>query len=224
VIHSCNAFSDCVSQALAGNGPLPPEEVALARTCARCSHTITLLTQALAEPPSELPLPRTEAEAQTTARAQGTARRAWKLSSLLRALTGLGVGTYTLWIGQWFALFSAPIETRPFLRALVASAATIWLITLGFVARQRPGRSSHLFLDWQGRQLQGLCSGIAKYFGVQVWLVRALFLLLVVGDLGGLTIYFAASFGLTFDPNEREHLWSFRARRFFARHFRRNDM
>jgi phage shock protein PspC (stress-responsive transcriptional regulator) len=94
------------------------------------------------------------------------------------------------------------------------------VLVIGYFAlygARRGGERVVLYARWQGRQLQGICVGIAAFFGVPTWLVRAGFLALVLTGLGGGTIYFLLAFLVDFHPDDRKFMRWFRIQRWWQR-------
>jgi phage shock protein PspC (stress-responsive transcriptional regulator) len=78
-------------------------------------------------------------------------------------------------------------------------------------------RGRCLYARWSRRQLQGICTGIAEYFQLPLWLVRLAFVWLFVAGLGGGMIYFLLAFLVDFHPDDRQHLMWFRIVRWWRR-------
>jgi phage shock protein PspC (stress-responsive transcriptional regulator) len=79
-----------------------------------------------------------------------------------------------------------------------------------------------LTLSNRGRQLQGVCAGLAEHYGLSVWSVRLGFLALaVVGTWQAYALYLFLGLAMPWGEGERRDWLRFRIARWFGRTFAR---
>jgi phage shock protein PspC (stress-responsive transcriptional regulator) len=187
------------------------------RECAACGQVLQDLVRAIA-PAVEL-----EPSAAAAARAVdlGTrwARRVYAIGKVIN------IALSVAFVSWWIVFVELAYRSRvgfQFPAGNLARAVTVIIAVsaLGYLAlhgRVRDGTRDILYSRWEGRQLQGICAGLAAYFAVPRWLVRLGFLALFFAGLGGGTIYFLLAFLISFHPDDRRHLHWFKVQRWWRR-------
>jgi len=113
---------------------------------------------------------------------------------------------------EYTELLGALWRYAPFVFAL-------WLIAQGRIERKRGELPSRLYLRNEGRQLQGLCVGIAEYFGLSVILVRLIALTIALTNPYGVLAYLLLGVSFPWHEADRNH-WSWKKLRNRLSHFR----
>lgn len=217
--HDCDTFQDRLTTALLDGSSLPAETIAIGRRCPTCAAVLRDVVRATE--PDEALEPPPQVAARAIARGQRWARRAWAIAKVVNGT--LSVVLVALWLFVVELAFKLRVPSpgdAP--RATVVISTVVVLGYLALHGRMRAGERDVLYARWPGRQLQGLCVGIAEYFRVPIWLVRTVFVGLFLAGLGGGTIYFLLSFLVSFHPDDRRYQRWFRIQRWWRRrHWRR---
>ena len=110
--------------------------------------------------------------------------------------------------------------------AVVAGAVGIALLMLTpifiifYVVRRSVGGKARLYKRLgKGRQLSGVCLGLAEATKLNVTAIRAVFLVLLFFDGAGLWLYLILDLAMPVHPEDRQHLWRFKVRRWMQRRF-----
>lgn len=98
----------------------------------------------------------------------------------------------------------------------ILTVATVWLYARGKVNRDRGLRPSRLVLRNQGRMLQGVCAGLADYFGISVFLVRFVFALAALFWPTIWVSYLLLGTTLSWHERDTEHWLRNRLQRWFS--------
>jgi len=216
--HDCQGFNGHLTAALLDGVAPPPELVADARSCPVCRVVLQDIARAIA--PARVSEPGPQVADRAISEGGRWARRVYAIGKLINV--SVSVLLVTLWIVfvelsyRMNVGFEMPSPGHAARAITVIGTVTVigWLALRGRVVG---GRREVLYSRWPRRQLQGLCSGIAEFFRAPLWLVRALFVALFVGGLGGGTIYFLLSFLVSWHPDDRRHLAWFRIQRWWRR-------
>ena len=110
--------------------------------------------------------------------------------------------------------------------AVVAGAIGIALLMLTpifiifYAVRRSKGGKPRLYTRLgKGRQLSGVCLGIAEATKLNVTAIRLAFLLLLFFEGAGLWLYLILDLAMPVHPEDRQHLWRFKVRRWMQRRF-----
>ena len=110
--------------------------------------------------------------------------------------------------------------------AVVAGALGIALLMLTpifiifYVVRRSVGGKARLYKRLgKGRQLSGVCLGLAEATKLNVTAIRAAFLVLLFFDGAGFWLYLILDLAMPVHPEDRQHLWRFKVRRWMQRRF-----
>jgi phage shock protein PspC (stress-responsive transcriptional regulator) len=214
--HDCDAFRERLITALDGNA-LASDVLDGAHACAECSQVLRDLMSAITPPVDLEPSP-TSAERAIVVGSRW-ARRVFVVGKTINVAISI-----TIVLG-WFAFVE--LRYAPHIGFRLPTGGLASLITEAFIVialgtfalrgHVRNGRREYLYSRWDRRQLQGICTGIAEYFRVPLWLVRLGFIALFVSGLGGGTIYFLLAFLISFHPDDRRHLHWFKIQRWWRR-------
>ncbi len=188
------------------------------RTCARCSELLdsaklfhTLLAGNGIETPSIDP---------TLAAAEEEVRRRRQ-----RRAIGVGVGILLI-LGAAVAWMLIAAGKSPPGEALAVVVFSLFLgaltltplfLLLYLVRRSKAGKPRLYKRLKKGRQLSGVCLGIAETTRLDVSLIRALFVLLLFFKGAGLWLYVILDLAMPVHPEDRQHLLRFRVRRWVQR-------
>jgi phage shock protein PspC (stress-responsive transcriptional regulator) len=214
-MHDCNAFQTQLTTALVEDNEVSPASLHDARTCDRCRPLLRDLATAVSlHVNSEGEL---EPAAMAATRAIASGRR-WAI-----AMYGLGklinVGVSLTIVVAWLAFIElrdvGPLDLGLHDR-LRETLVTFTVAGVGLLALVG-WRGRRLYARWPRRQLQGICTGLAEYFRLPLWLVRLAFVWSFFAGLGGGTIYFLLAFLVDFHPDDRHHLLGFRIARWWRR-------
>ena len=212
--HDCATFQDRLTTALTDDGALSTETLAVGRQCATCAAVLRDVVRATA--PDDAIEPSPQVADRAIAGGQSWARRAWAIAKLVNVT--VSVGLVVMWILVVELAFGLRLPSLGnAARAMVVISTVSVLGYLALRGHVRAGEREVLYARWPGRQLQGLCVGIAEYFRVPTLLVRTVFVVLFVTGLGGGTIYFLLSFLVGFHPDDRQYLRWFRIQRWWRR-------
>ncbi|HEX7704999.1 MAG TPA: PspC domain-containing protein [Thermoanaerobaculia bacterium] len=119
------------------------------------------------------------------------------------------VGFLLLLIGE-YGLTAWLARHQPDYFGAAVVLTTLTAVTLGFLA----GRTGLPYKRLRkGRQISGVCLGIAETYGYSPWTVRLVFVLLVLMKLSGLLLYLLLDLLMEVHPDDRQHLLRFRFRR-----------
>ncbi|MDB4957369.1 MAG: PspC domain protein [Myxococcales bacterium] len=217
-MHDCTAFQDRLTSSLLDNVPPPADAMASARECSTCTSMLRDLVQAI--DPEDGLAPSSQVSDRAIARGRRRARRAYAIAKVINV--SISVTLVTLWfvyveLGyRSMGGFRFP-EAGQQARAIVVASTVLVFGYLALRGWGRAGERSKLYSRWAGRQLQGICNGIARFFGAPVWLIRVGFLALFVAGLGGGTIYFLLAFLVDWHPDDRKYMTWFRIERWWLR-------
>ncbi|HYC58817.1 MAG TPA: PspC domain-containing protein [Thermoanaerobaculia bacterium] len=108
--------------------------------------------------------------------------------------------------------------------AVVGGALGIALLLLTpifiifFVVRRSVGGKARLYKRLgKGRQLSGVCLGLAEATKINVTAIRVAFLLLMFVEGAGCWLYLILDLAMPVHPEDRQYLWRFRVRRWMQR-------
>jgi phage shock protein C len=90
-------------------------------------------------------------------------------------------------------------------------------LLLHFVRRPYRGKARFYKRLGRGRYLSGVCLGIAESLRVNVSFVRIVFVLLLLFHGAGFWLYLILDLAMPVHPEDREHLWRFKIRRWMQK-------
>jgi phage shock protein C len=93
------------------------------------------------------------------------------------------------------------------------------LLILYLVRRSKGGKPRLYKRLGAGRQLSGVCLGIAEATGINVSLIRVAFVLLFFFHGSGLWLYVILDLAMPVHPQDRQHMLRFKVRRWMRRRF-----
>lgn len=100
---------------------------------------------------------------------------------------------------------------------LVTLTLTPLFLLLHFVRRSNAGKPRLYKRLKKGRQLSGVCVGIAEATRLNVSLIRAVFVLLLFFKGAGLWLYLILDLAMPVHPEDRQHMLRFKVRRWVRR-------
>lgn len=202
-MHDCTEFETELTAAFMNDSELPAVALSQARGCARCRPLLRDLATAVTAHTSEL-----EPGIDIATRAVTSGRR-WAIALYsLAKLVSVGI-SLTIVIAWLSFIELHDIHILGLGSHAREAIVTSTVASLGYLALVG-WRGRRLYSRWPDRQLQGICTGIAEYFRLPLWLVRTAFIGLFFAGLGGGTIYFLLAFLIDFHPDDRHHLMWFR--------------
>jgi phage shock protein C len=215
---NCNEAVAALVASLESGVAMSAEQREHIRTCERCRELLdsakqfqTLLGGNGIEPPA--------VDAAAVA-AEQEVRRA-KTRRTLGLAFAIGA---IAWVGLWLLLFRvgglAPAEAFMVAGAGIGIVFLFILPLLLLLVLARTARTSEK--RWYkrlrpGRQLSGVCLGLAERFNWDVTVVRLLFVVALFFHGLGAWVYVVLDLAMPVHPDDRQHLLRFRLRRWFAR-------
>lgn len=222
---NCNDAVAALVQSIESGTPLSDAQREHLRTCERCSTLLasakdlqTLVESDAAEVATEAP--GLEAPLDAAQREVLHASRQRTVSIAVAALVAIvaPVALYLVFSGAWSPTFGRLGATElvlipiAMLVVLVPAALIVWLVRASRLSaapiykRLKPGR-----------QLSGVCLGLAERFNVNVTIVRLVFLVAFFADGLGFWLYILLDLAMPIHPADREHLLRFRIKRWMER-------
>lgn len=194
-----------------------PEDLrAHVATCAECARVLDAMTRLQSDVPAEDDgtVEEPPVIAETVEKGAAAVERSSRKREIARALAAAAI------IAAAGFLLAFGIDNPGRLRAAIgvvflAIAPLVVVITLLVVLRRRlhePGKAVYRRLG-PGRQLAGVCLGLAEATGVAVLVVRVIFLALFFADGAGLWIYLLLMILMPVHPDDRQYLWRFQIAR-----------
>jgi phage shock protein PspC (stress-responsive transcriptional regulator) len=215
---NCNEAVAALVASLESGAPMSAEQREHIRTCERCRELLdsakqfqTLLGGNGIQPP---------AVDAATAAAEEEVRRA-KIRRTLGIAFAIAV---VAWVGLSMLLIRAgevaPVEGFLVVGAGIGIAFLMIAPLLLLVLLARAARTAEK--RWYkrlgpGRQLSGVCLGLAERFRWNVTIVRLAFLLALFFHGLGFWVYVVLDLAMPVHPDDRQYLLRFRMRRWFAR-------
>ncbi|HVE71088.1 MAG TPA: PspC domain-containing protein [Thermoanaerobaculia bacterium] len=212
---NCNDTMAALVASLENATSLTEEQREHIRACPRCSAMLNSAKEALRVIPSEAEGPPAIDAAVAAAEREVARKSFWRgvrvFAGALLLLAAIG------------ALFFARLENIPLPTALLFGAAgfaiallvatpillLIWLV-------RGSGKRVYKRLG-PGRLISGVCLGIAEATKIDVRLLRLIFVFLLFADGAGFWIYILLDLAMPVHPDDRQHLWRFRIRRWWTR-------
>jgi phage shock protein PspC (stress-responsive transcriptional regulator) len=90
------------------------------------------------------------------------------------------------------------------------------LLVIASIRSMSPGK---IYKRLEGRQISGVCRGLAEAWGAPVWVIRMAFVALLFGKGIGLLLYLALDVVLPIHPADRAGLLRFRIARWWRARF-----
>lgn len=190
------------------------------RTCARCRELLdsakqfqTLLDgNGVQMPPLDPVLDATEREVR-----RRRDRRAIGVVTGIIAIAGAAVAWMLVAAGE------APVGEAIAVVGAAVGIAMLFLtpiLILFYVARRSKDGKPRLYKRLRpGRQLSGVCLGLAEATRINVVAIRVIFLVLFFFNGSGFWIYLMFDLAMPVHPEDRQHLLRFRMRRWWQRRF-----
>jgi len=208
--HTCSTTMSALLDHLENGTPLAPGVEDELRTCNSCSDLVrraqrlgSLLDNA--EPIVEAQIDTQAVESEVTRRHRR--RLYWSAFAVLVASIALGV----------------IVATRGELRHPVAVGVMIALFFGGpvllLITSIRSLSPGKIYKRLQGRQLSGVCQGLAEAWNAPVWVIRMAFVALTFGKGIGLLLYLVLDVVLPIHPADRAALLRFRIARWWRARF-----
>jgi len=207
--HDCFATMNALLVHLEKGDPLAPSVEEELRHCEKCAAIIRRaekLGTILAEP--ETPIAEASVETIASAAESEVARRNRRrlyVSGALVLLASIGVGIYAGYQGH----FRHPAAISSLVAILLGGPGVLLMLSV------RSGSPGRLFKRMEGRQISGVCRGIAEKLQVPLWAVRLVFVLLIFVHGIGLWGYLLLDIVMPIHPADRASLLRFRVARWW---------
>lgn len=133
-------------------------------------------------------------------------RVTWSAFAVLVASIGFGLYTATQ------SHLHHPLAVGFLVSLFLGGPMLLLMVSIRSVS---PGK---VFKRLEGRQLSGVCSGLAETLGVSPWILRIMFIVLFFVKGSGLLIYLLLDFVLPIHPADRASLLRFRVARWWKAH------
>lgn len=216
----CDAAIEALIAALRSDVPVAPAHREHMRQCAACSLVLervkTLegeLEQADSAPLGAEDLPDDSITTEVEIRGRRRSRRR------VGVAFGVGLGLMAFIVAM-IAAFEELAAPEIALVALVLSLFIVFPIALVVGVRhalQQGGYEPPIYKRLRpGRQLSGVCLGLAERLKIPVLVLRIIFLGLFFVDGAGLLLYLILDLIMPVHPDDRQHLLRFRLRRWWA--------
>jgi phage shock protein PspC (stress-responsive transcriptional regulator) len=212
---NCKDAVAALVESLESGTPMTDEQREHIRSCERCKSLLESAKefQSLLAINGVIPPPTDSAiDASVEIVRKRRIRRAVLIAAAVLLLLGGGVVFLLVRAGE-----------APLLEAMAVVGAALMiglifvlpLIALLAAARQ-PGKHSLYKRLGRGRMISGVCLGIAQRFSLEVSLVRLVFFGLLFLHGAGFWLYLVLDLAMPVHPDDRQHLWRFRIRRWLA--------
>ena len=216
----CEAAIDALIAALRSDVPVAPPDREHLRNCAACSLVLERvrilegeLERTKAAPLSAEDLPPDPITTEVEMRGRKRSRRRIAIAF------GVGLALMALLIAV-IAIVEDLAATEIAFVALVLGVFGVLPLALVVGARhvlQRNGDEPPLYKRLRpGRQLSGVCLGLAERLRIPVLVLRIIFLGLLFFDGAGLLLYILLDLILPMHPDDRQYLLRYRLRRWWA--------
>ena len=214
----CSRATSILTKHLIAATPLPSDWREHVRSCNECSEILRQAEQLNSLLESSPAITEEDAEIRSQemiAAAQTTAKATYRRRLIIRAMAV--VSLYALVTAAWAhtASLKHPYAVTSMIAFLFIAPFALWFIHMRST-HDGPGR---LYKRLSGHQLSGVCRGISTTYGIQLWLVRALFLVLCLVKGLGLAIYLALDIMLPIHPDDRVRMLRFRLVRWWRGKF-----
>jgi phage shock protein PspC (stress-responsive transcriptional regulator) len=215
---NCTEAVAALVASLESGTEMSDEQRAHIRTCERCRELLdsakqfqTLLAGNGIEPP---PLDPTLAAAEEEVRRR-TERRAIGICAGILLILGAAVAWMLVTSGS-LARGEAILVVGVSLLIGLLMMTPVFLL-LYFVRRSKGGKARLYKRLKKGRELSGVCLGIAEATQLNVSLVRSVFVLLLFFKGAGFWLYLILDLAMPVHPEDRQHMLRFKLRRWFQR-------
>jgi phage shock protein PspC (stress-responsive transcriptional regulator) len=215
---NCNEAVSALVASLENGEPMSDGQREHIRTCERCRELLdsakqfqTLLADSGVESP---PIDPVLAAAEEEVRLRRE-RRAIGICAGIILILGAGVASMLVAAGD-----APPGEAVMVVGVAVLIALLLMMplfLLLHFVRRSKRGKPRFYKRLGPGRYLSGVCLGIADGLHVNVSIVRLVFLLLLFFHGAGFWLYLILDLAMPVHPEDRQHLWRFKVRRWLQR-------
>jgi len=208
---TCNDAVEALIAFVRSGEPISEEQREHLRTCARCRELLdsTRQFQSMLE---EAPVKEPEVDATVI---EDAVRHEHRKSILRKVVAIIGVSAILIAIVASMRSYGA--FGMPELILLLAIFALPVVVGIA-LARAIESRSrTRLYKRLKpGRQISGVCLGIAEATRVSVTVVRLVFVALLFFKGAGAFLYLALDLAMPVHPADREYLWRFKAKKLLA--------
>lgn len=198
----CQPHLDALHHSLTEGTDLSPESLAHLQSCLACRDSLAAAMKALTPEPESAPAPAVDPAAlEAAVQAQHDLRRhrrAWGVVALLGFLVE-------------GALLRTEVASGAWIPALLLLALVPQILVAFWLVRQ-PRRYGFFKRLGEGRQLSGVCLGLAQRLGTPVWPWRVAFVLLSLWGVG-LGLYMLMDLLMPVHPDDRTYLLRYRMAR-----------
>jgi phage shock protein PspC (stress-responsive transcriptional regulator) len=204
----CTRALDALRLALEAGTALAPESLAHLQGCPACRANLDVALRGLEAGPSGVPAA-DPARAEAEVRRHHRRRLLWRSLGAAAALAAVTLGL----LGSLGVLRGGTLVLTLLVLGLVPWLAVAWWLV------RLPGRIGLTKRLGPGRQLSGVCLGLAYRTGTPVWGWRlgfvGLCLLPGLGHAAGLWLYLLLDLIMPIDPEDRPNLLRFRLARWW---------
>jgi phage shock protein PspC (stress-responsive transcriptional regulator) len=212
---SCSRTAEQLTRYLTEGGELPPDVIEHVGHCSECGETLRraqllgdLLERTRDEQPVlDAPAPLSQA---MTAEVIAAVRRRRLLRAALAIAIGV-IGTVSWYLTTTAMHMHHPYATWSVLMILFAGPLLLAAMMMGIDA----GGPRGLFKRLRGRELSGVCQGLAEATRVPVWIWRMAFVGLIFLRGTGVILYLLLDAALPIHPDDRADLVRFRIARWW---------
>jgi len=208
--HVCSSTISALLGHLENGTPLTPGVEDELRACNSCSDLVrraqrlgSLLDNA--EPVADARIDTLAVESEVTRRHRR--RLYWSAFAVLVASVALGLFVATR--GQLHHPVAVAVIVAVFFGGPV-------LLVIASIRSMSPGK---IYKRLEGRQVSGVCRGLAEAWGAPVWVIRMAFVALLFGKGIGLLLYLVLDVVLPIHPADRAGLLRFRIARWWRARF-----
>lgn len=212
---NCNEAVAALVKSIENGTPLSDEQREHLRSCERCSTLLTSAKdlQALVESdPAEAPQVDASLDAAQREAVRTSRRRVFVLAAAALLMIATAATIY-LALSRGRAHFGLGVPEL-ILLAIVLTVVAVPAVAIVWLVRASRHSTAPIYKRLKpGRQLSGVCLGLAERFNLNVTLVRLVFLVAFFADGLGFWIYILLDLAMPVHPADREHLLRFRFKR-----------
>jgi phage shock protein C len=228
-VNVCRGVVGRLMAALEEGTGLSAEDRVHLETCPECSRLLQTVHRLEQELDAEAQAAGTAGDAEHEAAETRVGRAVDGASSALRTarrrrwgalvLAAVAFAAWQTWRsshGRGLALGEAAVAFI-FLAAIVGAAVVLPILLIRELGAA--GRERRIYKRVRGSWIAGVCVGLAEASGLSVSLIRLTFVMLALFGKSGVFLYLLLSLALDVHPEDREHLWTFKLRRWLKRRF-----